>query len=551
MTNASQSKLKIGILIPEFDALHNFEIEIIKTLLDDKEVELALLIRDGRKLVQQNESSFWNKIFSKNFLGRLFFKLQCAIEKRLFPAPIHNRKAEVVQGLQGIPELYLTPIRKGFLDVFSPADSKQVAAYELDVLLRYEFDIIRGDILNSAKQGIWSFHHADNAVNRGGPACFWEIVNKEPYIGVTLQKLTPVLDGGMVIEKAFFNYSHSFVASRQIVFDGSVSLLIKNINKLKHGAVVYEVSPPYPKPLYKQPNLNFVLKYMMGFYFTSIVGRLRRSFIRLLGLRSNCWTLFLSPGEILTSQLNNRMAITLPKNHFWADPFLVTHKGQLFAFFEDFSYKTNKGIISCGKVINGRLLDIVEVLDLPYHLSYPQILIQGENIFMIPETAANKRVEVYKCVSFPTKWVLYASAFEGEQIVDTTFYEDVNNDCWLFLNKGLTNKEELHIFKVDSLRLQQIIPHKNNPVKIDTLSARNAGSIFKYEDHYYRPSQVNSHGNYGNGLNLNKIIQLDLNTYIEEKIVTIQPNFEKGLNGIHHVHQIDDYFIFDARYKVR
>ena len=47
-----------------------------------------------------------------------------------------------------------------------------------------------------------------------------------------------------------------------------------------------------------------------------------------------------------------------------------------------------------------------------------------------------------------------------------------------------------------------IEPHKDNPVIIDSRIARNAGPIFKYKSHYYRPSQANINGIYGNGLNL-------------------------------------------------
>jgi len=35
-------------------------------------------------------------------------------------------------------------------------------------------------LLNASKYGVWSFHHADNSINRGGPAGFWEIIYKQP-----------------------------------------------------------------------------------------------------------------------------------------------------------------------------------------------------------------------------------------------------------------------------------------------------------------------------------------------------------------------------------
>ena len=57
-----------------------------------------------------------------------------------------------------------------------------------DLILRHDFNIIKGEILNSSKYGIWSFHHGDTSKYRGGSG-FWEIINNEPTTGVTLLKL--------------------------------------------------------------------------------------------------------------------------------------------------------------------------------------------------------------------------------------------------------------------------------------------------------------------------------------------------------------------------
>jgi lantibiotic modifying enzyme len=111
------------------------------------------------------------------------------------------------------------------------------------------------------------------------------------------------------------------------------------------------------------------------------------------------------------------------------------------------------------------------------------------------------------------------------------------------------HKNELHIFNIDSLKLENIIAHKANPVLIDCRKARNGGMIFKYEDEYYRPSQINIHGIYGRGLQISKIKKLTIEDYEEESAIAIEPNFKKGLIGIHHLHQLSEEFIFDARYK--
>ena len=173
---------------------------------------------------------------------------------------------------------------------------------------------------------------------------------------------------------------------------------------------------------------------------------------------------------------------------------------------------------------------------------------------MIPETNQNKRLEVYKSKNFPFEWELYATAFEGEHITDPTIYTDSYNNLWLFLNKSILpvtdNNSELYIYKIDSLKLNEIIPHKKNPVIIDCRIGRNGGAIFKDRNRIIRPSQYNNfYGSYGYGLNLSIIKTLTLDDYEEELIKTIRPDFRKGLIGIHHLCQREDRFVVDGRFR--
>ena len=52
-------------------------------------------------------------------------------------------------------------------------------------MLRVGFNIIRGEILNVPKYGVWSFHHDDEVKYRGGPAGYGKYILMmllmEPY----------------------------------------------------------------------------------------------------------------------------------------------------------------------------------------------------------------------------------------------------------------------------------------------------------------------------------------------------------------------------------
>ena len=546
--------MKIGILIKEFEKLSNWELRIINKIIKNKELELSLLIQDGR---DGNEKSLKSKIKrlikSKNILGSLLFKIQVLIESKLFKQNYTVDKEDIINKLKAIDIIYLKPVRKGFLDIFSSADAQKVKSYNLDIILRHEFSIIRGAILNSAKYGIWSFHHADNSINRGSPAGFWEILFHQPSVGVTLQQLTAELDGGLIIDKAFYNHHWSFVKTNKLILEASVSLLFKNIRQLQIGNYSPTESMVYYNPLYKIPNTVNILRYMFSFYFKIVNKFFEKVNFLLFGTRYDCWTLFIGKGNFLNSTLFRLKPVKLPKNEFWADPFIFNYKDDNYVFFENYEYSSKKGKISCGRIKNNELVDVKDVLNLDYHLSYPFIFKDKGAIFLMPETNTNNRLEIYKCIDFPNKWELYTTAFEGEKVADAFFYTDNNNCKWLFINKKddlySPINSDLFIYKVDTLKLNHLEPHLQNPVIINSKTARNGGAIFNYKNEIYRPSQANIEGVYGRALNINKIEKLTIDEYIEKTIVTTYPNFYKGLISMHHLHQSEGLFVIDAAYR--
>lgn len=548
--------MKIGILIKDFTQLGNWELRIINQIINDETLELALLIKDGRvgkENVKSKPKRIKSLISSGNFFGKTLFKVQQLLEKRMFkPLSTVNQHA-VIEYLNTVKTISLKPKRKGFLDIFSKKDADLIKQVNLDIILRHEFNIIRGPILEASKHGIWSFHHADNAINRGGPAGFWEIVFKQVSVGVTLQRLTPELDGGYIIDKAFFNYHWSFVKTNNMILEASVSLLFKNIRQLQKDKLRLQKSPVYFNPLYKTPNLRFTIKYMFNFYRKLASKTYDRILYKLFGIRFHCWSLYLGKGDFMEATLFRLKAASLPKDEFWADPFLFRYQEETYVFFENYSYTSKLGKISCGRVEGHNLVEVVDVLDLDYHLSFPNVFEENGDIFLMPESNENKRLEIYKCIEFPHLWELYTTAFEGEQVADASFYTDSSDQKWLFVNKKVAPTtpfdSELFIYKIDSYKLQHLQPHQQNPVLINAKTARNAGAIFEYANDFYRPSQANIEGVYGRGLNLNKINTLTLEEYSEETIVTVMPNFKKGLKSIHHLHQIDGLFVIDAAYK--
>lgn len=546
--------MNIGILIRDFKDLSNWELRIIKQILEAPNLNLGLLVKDARSDYHQNNKNRLKRLVnSRHILGKLILKLQVKLESKFYKVIPSVDQEDIINQLKLIPCIQLSPERKGFLDIFSEADAQEIKHYNLDILLRHEFNIIRGPVLNAARYGIWSFHHGDNSINRGGPAGFWEIVLKQETVGVTLQQLTPELDGGLVIDKAFYNRHWSFYKTNQLILEASVTLLLKNIKKLQQGDFKTKKSLVYYNPLYRSPNLLTTLRYLQSFYYNLSLKIYERLRFKLFGIREKCWTLFIGKGSFMNATLYRLQPVKLPKNEFWADPFIYNFKGETYIFFENYNYKTKKGVISCGRIEGNQLVDVEMALEKEYHLSYPFIYEEDGNIFMMPETSENKRLEIYKCEVFPNKWTLHTTAFEDERVADAFFYTDRTGIKWLFMNKQLDINmpadSELYIYKVNSPDLRDVEAHQQNPVIINSKTARNGGAIFAHDGKLYRPSQANINGVYGKGLNINEITQLSIEKYKEETILSIRPNFYKNLNSTHHLHQIKDLFVIDAAYQ--
>tara|TARA_Y100001958_G_C21218293_1_gene543654 strand:- start:100 stop:414 length:315 start_codon:yes stop_codon:yes gene_type:complete len=94
------------------------------------------------------------------------------------------------------------------------------------------------------------------------------------------------------------------------------------------------------------------------------------------------------------------------------------------------------------------------------------------------------------------------------------------------------------------------VPHKFNPVIIDSRYARSAGNIYYNKNsQIIRPSQINTHNIYGKGLNLRIIKKLSLDEFFEKDHYSFNSDYIKNISAIHHITQKNNRYVIDARYK--
>jgi hypothetical protein len=237
-----------------------------------------------------------------------------------------------------------------------------------------------------------------------------------------------------------------------------------------------------------------------------------------------------------------------PKDRDWADPFAIERNGRYFIFFEEVPFASRKGHICVVEVDRaGRASAPVRVLERDYHLSYPFVFEDGGSLFMIPESAANATVELWRCVDFPTRWRHEANLLQGVRCVDATLHRS-REGWWMFANCAAGASElfddELCLFSAERLS-GEWRPHPRNPVKSDPRCSRPAGRLFLRDGALYRPAQV-CVPRYGAGLAIHKVLKLGAHEYAERTVERIVPAAASGLLGLHTLNHAGDLTVVDA-----
>lgn len=139
---------------------------------------------------------------------------------------------------------------------------------------------------------------------------------------------------------------------------------------------------------------------------------------------------------------------------FLADPFGLWEDGKLYVFAEAYDYRTQRGVIDV-LIYNStyRLLERKRVLSEEWHLSYPYVFRDGDEIYMLPEAYKSGKLTLYKATRFPFDWeAVPAFSFSHAAIDATPFY--YADKWWLFwtpCRPRSARKNELRVSKADTL----------------------------------------------------------------------------------------------------
>lgn len=247
-------------------------------------------------------------------------------------------------------------------------------------------------------------------------------------------------------------------------------------------------------------------------------------------------------------QLQNLFEIHSPHKFTFADCFYAQENDRHFIFFEEVDDVHPVGFLSVLEIFkDGTFTEPQTILKLDYHLSYPCVFKVENNWFMIPETCANKTIELWQCVEFPLKWEKHSNLLENIEAVDTTpFFHD---GMWYLFTSTRRNckkfGDRLDLFMTEDILNPNWREHPQNPVCTGHQQFRMAGKPFIYNGKLVRPSQ-DSLKRYGGNIELKEILELNPTAYKEQLLEVVLPDWKAEDDGCHTINAEDHFVVLDA-----
>ncbi len=438
---------------------------------------------------------------------------------------------EIPDSLKKIKKLIIHPERKGkFSDYFTKEDIKLVEELDLDFILRFGLNIIRGEILTVPRYGIWSFHHGDPAEYRGGPPCFWEVYHNRSSNGAILQRINDRLDAGIILKSGTFSVTnHSWRETLNNTYNQSAKWVKQVCIDIKNNCADYlkSSSATSKAPVYTFPKNGIMINY----FFKKLIRKGAFHYNRLfrvekwqLRIEENCGTTILFHKQ---------------KENYYADGFIFHYNNKEYILAEEFSYKSGKGNI----VLFINRIKIKSLFNDKVHRSYPYIFQEKKKIYCLPESAESGKIILYEFDENKEELTEAAVLVNDVNAYDPTLLHK-NDKWWLFFTtKQNGSGTSLFIYHSNSL-FEEFLPHNNNPVKQNIKSARPAGTIYKENGKWVRPSQ-NCAKTYGGKITLNEILILNEYEFKEQKCGEILPRL--NFYGLHHLNKSSDITLMDEK----
>lgn len=235
---------------------------------------------------------------------------------------------------------------------------------------------------------------------------------------------------------------------------------------------------------------------------------------------------------------------------FLADPFGVWRGGKLYVFGEIYDYRDRVGALDV-LVFDGalNLIERQAALREPWHLSYPFIVEEGGETYMLPEAHKSGALTLYRCVEWPHRWAAEAEIKLDAVAIDATPVR-FEGRWWLFYTPAATKAAKvsnLHAAYADRLT-GPWTPHPRNPVRVDASSSRPGGTPAVIGGKLVLPMQDCTR-TYGGAIRPLTVTRLTPDAFEAQagEAIAAPPSFGAYVEGLHTLSSAGPVTLLDAK----
>ena len=541
-------KIKIGLLLDSY-LLPAWKYKTIEGIALSDFASVSLVIKNESKSPVSE---------SRKNPGPFVYRLHRKFDRFLFNRkPDYSEKINLKPLINNIPEIQINAGGNGNPVGFGTKEIDEIRKYNLDIILKYGYENLTGQILTLPRFGVWVYMMDNFDTEQEGTSGYFEVVTGNPVTVSALVKLGDGEEENQIITGAYeATCAYSVNLNRDKLFWRASLFTLRAIYGIfKYGESYLEgLKGKFRDDLLRQaglrpPSSGSSIRYV-GKALTILLSKIVK---KIFYSDPFSWMLLFrigNEGDFKNNSYASFRKLQPSKDRFWADPFVIRSNGSYNIFVEEFIYKKNKGHISVLQLDGeGNLQNVKRLIEKPYHMSYPFIFESLGSHYMIPETGENKTIDIYKCTGFPDSWVFVKSLMKDINAYDTTMF-NYNGKWWLFalvdeINCPSGESPELFLFYADDFMSDKWISHPYNPIVSDIRTSRPAGNIFIHDGKIYRPSQDCS-GRYGKAFNIIQILIINEKEYKEKEVIKVSPDWKKRLKGAHTFNFSGDFTIIDT-----
>lgn len=528
--------LKIGILVSS-DTLPFWAENILQFIEKTSSLELCVVIQCiSRPLVEKR--SVWAKLNTGNLLYKYYSKWE---RRRVSDALPMTKQVSLAASTMGVDCIEVGPADSQSILQLSGSNLSQVASYQCDIIFNLSLKILERDIFRCARFGVWSFSHGDIDLYRGGPAGYWEVYDHAPHSSATLLVWSEADDKERIHGKSFVPTDDgSFLRNRDNLSAAGIRLAedaLLSISKWNGSPEQFleentEECTSHVRKLRSTPS-NWE---MIHFLVQRVILRyLRKLFIT---RKREIWAIGLcrSEKEIFPPVIEEPKWHPPEAGSFIADPFLASHEGRSYVFYEDYDFTQEKGKICVAEILQNLDLGPPRIaLETEFHLSFPMVFRYRHAFYMLPEQSQSGRLSLYRAEHFPHKWKECHVIFPDMRCADPVLFFNEQR-WWLFLTKlhGNVNQNNLYLYSASS-PFEKFEPHPRNPIHFQLRGSRMAGCLFRHGTQLIRPGQDCSK-NYGGGIVFYEVVKLDPDSYVEREVTRAGPIAAGGFSEKFHTY---------------